>query len=68
MERRFFENLVPAEISGKKKGGMHNLIGKFPRRNVIWKIDSNRSERTREGRDLRRSVEKRRAKKHVGDI
>lgn len=66
MERRFFENLVPAEISGKKKGGMHNLIGKFPRYN--WRIDSNRSERTREGRDLRRSVEKRRAKKHVGDI
>lgn len=33
MERRFFENLVPAEISGKKKRGMHNLIGKFPRYN-----------------------------------
>lgn len=59
--------MVFGEISGKKKGGIaiqFDVIEKFLWRNV--KIDLNRSERRRE--EKLRSVEKRRAKKHVGDI
>lgn len=43
--------MVFGEISGKKKGGIaiqFDVIEKFLRRNVIWKIDLNRSERRRE--------------------